>query len=300
MQLEQSLGEFQFIAGFINVVVNPSDKHFFTPTIEDRNLNAFNLDRAVMGQTSIVETKVETDESLMPWEDKRTDTFYSAPHLHQSFSGRVINDTYFELVIHKDPITVTYSRSFNKIDEYLAYVGGLLGFIMVFMFALSYFAEKAYGVSIAGALFNDDDDKPIDSGGFHFLYTFPTALQDYLPSLFCGNKCPKSGEYCKYIEEMDEQLDVAAILKRIMFLENVVSLMLEDHEMDALYLQRRLTVSQAEALRKRRQVHQDLSQHEANSRPVRKESLRLDTNSSEQELQESGPSLERQEVVDST
>ena len=94
---------------------------------------------------------------------------------------------------------MSYSRSFNQIDEYLAYVGGLLGFIMVLMFALSYFAEKAYGVSIARALFNDDDDKPIDSGGFHFLYIFPTALQDYFPSLFFSDKCPKSEEYCKYI-----------------------------------------------------------------------------------------------------
>lgn len=51
----------------------------------------------------------------------------------------------------------TITRSFNKIDEYLSYVGGLVGTIIGIFFIMSFYTEKAYEVSIAKKLLVDDD-----------------------------------------------------------------------------------------------------------------------------------------------
>lgn len=52
---------------------------------------------------------------------------------------------------------VTYDRSFNKIDNYFSYVGGLIGTILGVMIVMNSYSEKAYGISIASQLFHTDD-----------------------------------------------------------------------------------------------------------------------------------------------
>ena len=65
----------------------------------------------------------------------------------------VVNDLYVEAIIQKSPVTRTYSRNFNKIDNFLSYVGGMIGTILGFAFVLSFFSERAYEISIASQLF---------------------------------------------------------------------------------------------------------------------------------------------------
>ena len=131
----------------------------------------------------------------------------------------VINEQYAQVVFWKSPVTHTYTRSFNKIDEYFSYVGGLVGSILALIFILSFFAEKAYGVSLASELYHDDEDKHISSSWFHIGYVLPVAIKELLRSMGCDYCEWKSTDYyMRCIEEMDEQLDVAALMKRIIYL----------------------------------------------------------------------------------
>ena len=65
--LEAALGEFTFIAGIINVVVNPSQPEYTQVTLEDRNFFSFSTTRAVSATGYVSELEVSTDQSLMPY-----------------------------------------------------------------------------------------------------------------------------------------------------------------------------------------------------------------------------------------
>ena len=46
---------------------------------------------------------------------------------------------------------------FNKLDNYLSYVGGLIGTIIVIFITMSFYTEKAYEISIGKKLLLDDE-----------------------------------------------------------------------------------------------------------------------------------------------
>ena len=51
---------------------------------------------------------------------------------------------YAKIAFNKATYTTTYSRSFNKVDTYFSYVGGLIGTIIGFIFILNFYTQKAY------------------------------------------------------------------------------------------------------------------------------------------------------------
>ena len=50
----------------------------------------------------------------------------------------------------------TYQRSFNKIDAYFSYAGGLIGIIGL-MLIMERYNEKAYEISLGKRIFRDND-----------------------------------------------------------------------------------------------------------------------------------------------
>lgn len=54
-----------------------------------------------------------------------------------------------EVRFMKSTSTITHSRSFNKIDTYFSYVGGLIGTIIGLIFIMSKYNETAYEISLA-------------------------------------------------------------------------------------------------------------------------------------------------------
>ena len=56
----------------------------------------------------------------------------------------------------KSTESITYTREFNKIDNYFSYVGGLIGIAFGFIFILGKYNEKAYEISIANKLFKNE------------------------------------------------------------------------------------------------------------------------------------------------
>lgn len=68
----------------------------------------------------------------------------------------------------KSSTSTIFTRSFNKVDDYFSYVGGLVGTVLLFFFILSGYSEKSYVIDIASEVFkpSDNSDKPPP---FHFL-----------------------------------------------------------------------------------------------------------------------------------
>ncbi len=54
-----------------------------------------------------------------------------------------------EVRFMKSTSSTTHSRSFNKIDTYFSYVGGLIGTIIGLIFIMSKYNETAYEISLA-------------------------------------------------------------------------------------------------------------------------------------------------------
>lgn len=62
-----------------------------------------------------------------------------------------------EIEFKKSSKTVTYNRSFNKLDNYFSYVGGLIGTILALVFIIGKYTEVAYEVSLSKKLFLNND-----------------------------------------------------------------------------------------------------------------------------------------------
>lgn len=144
---------------------------------------------------------------------------------------------FFEVSFQKSPVARTFQRSFKKVDEFFSYVGGIIGTIIGIIFFLNIFAEKGYSVSVASQLFVSEEGESISSSGFHIGYMPMMILRSVL-SFFgcCPGKWKKTDFYQKCIDEVDQQLDIVNLMKKIMFLEKAVHLLFPEHQLQALHL----------------------------------------------------------------
>lgn len=69
----------------------------------------------------------------------------------------------------KSSKSTSYSRSFNKLDQFFSYVGGLVGTILGLMFIVASFTNMAYELELAGCISRYTEDKLNDFGSFNLL-----------------------------------------------------------------------------------------------------------------------------------
>jgi hypothetical protein len=107
----------------------------------------------------------------MPFSDIKTEYITTIPEaFDSSYYLKAAGQPNVEILFKKSTKTVTYSRTFNKVDAYLSYVGGLVGTIIGLLFIMGPYTEKTYEVSLAKKLLIDDDKKEIDSKSFNIGY----------------------------------------------------------------------------------------------------------------------------------
>jgi hypothetical protein len=71
------------------------------------------------------------------------------PELFQNINFEVTSDLYAQLFFYKSSTSVTYNRSYYKVDEFFSYVGGLVGVIMGGMMLLSAYNQDSFEFSLA-------------------------------------------------------------------------------------------------------------------------------------------------------
>jgi hypothetical protein len=79
------------------------------------------------------------------------------PNLMMARNIQVTTDQYVSVSFSKSSTTTTYSRSFNKVDEYFSYIGGLLGSALALFFLLKSYSERSYLVDIGSMLLSNDN-----------------------------------------------------------------------------------------------------------------------------------------------
>jgi hypothetical protein len=132
----------------------------------------------------------------MPYADIQSESFTVLP---QAFTNvpyyKNPKRAYAQIMFSKGASTTTYNRSFNKIDSYFSYVGGLVGTIIGLIFIMNIYTEKAYEISISHKLFKDGEGKEINSNSFNFLYFIAMIVKDFFSCFCCKSSWPKTQKF---------------------------------------------------------------------------------------------------------
>jgi hypothetical protein len=96
----------------------------------------------------------------MPYSDIIKEYAPAIPYIFSSSTIPVASNpnenVYAYIVFTKSEGATLFIRSFNKIDTYFSYIGGLIGTIVGCFFLMHFYSESAYLISIAEKVFNYD------------------------------------------------------------------------------------------------------------------------------------------------
>jgi hypothetical protein len=136
---------------------------------------------------------VNTDISIMPFEDIKTENFTVLPKLFTN-TPYLMKPTkaFASVAFHKAATTTIYNRSFSKVDSYFSYVGGLIGTIIGLIFILNIYTQTAYEISISHKLFKDSKGEQINSGSYNIFYFFLMTIKSVFNFFKCNVNWPKT------------------------------------------------------------------------------------------------------------
>ena len=104
-------------------------------------------------------------------------------------------------------------------DEFLSYVGGLVGLVFSFIFIMNEYSQLCFEISIGNKLFTLENGQPINSGAFNLLTYLSCLFLRVLQTFGCCMRSQLIDTYYKCHEEVEKQLDIFTILQRITILE---------------------------------------------------------------------------------
>ena len=89
--------------------------------------------------------EIITDQSVLPNIDEISETGLYIPDLFRlTYTPAIANAPYAQIQFLRSSTSVTYHRSYNKVDQYLSYVGGLVGTVLGLFFLISFYNEITY------------------------------------------------------------------------------------------------------------------------------------------------------------
>ena len=144
--------------------------------------------------------------------------------------------------LFKSPISQSIERRFEKIDEILAYIGGLFGTVAICLFIVSVYNGYSFEINLAGYLYKKDDPSSNTYKGYNFLYFLLHMFSNFLDNFNCRPNWKKVNKYASCREEMLKQLDVLYLLKRVTFTERALTVLLAQHQLRGLHLTERPTL----------------------------------------------------------
>lgn len=106
-------------------------------------------------------------------------------NLFQHSTIPVLADTYALIHFEKSGTYTSYTRTYQKLDTLLAYVGGLIGTILGLIFILHSYNELCYQLSLGGRLYRYDDEEEIGADQFNFIYYLGYLLHRIFNRLIC-------------------------------------------------------------------------------------------------------------------
>ena len=123
---------------------------------------------------------------MTPFTDIRSETVTYIPDiLTSSNSMRASSQIFATIEVKKSTKSVTYYRSFNKLDTYLSYVGGLVGTLIGLVFFMGPYTEKCFEISLAKKLMVDNNHEEIKSELFNIFGFLIMGLKKILAFIGC-------------------------------------------------------------------------------------------------------------------
>lgn len=156
-KIEAQVGQFLMTQFFINPLLNPGSQDYLDYYLEDRNYLAFTSKMGGYSNVHVQDYTVITDESILPFTAPKEESGVIVTELFQNINYEVTNDVYAQLVFYKSSTSVTYNRSFYKVDAFFSYVGGLVGVIMGGMMLLSAYNQDSFELNLANDLLRKED-----------------------------------------------------------------------------------------------------------------------------------------------
>ena len=141
------------------------------------------------------------------------------------------------IVMNTNKYLVT--REVGKIDELFSYAGGLFGLIMGFIsFCMMSFNEQRYEIRVAEGMFNlMDEANRVREKDLHFFKYLKYSTYDWINTFCCcGPNWKDCQEIDKTREEVNSQMDVSLLFRKIRSLENSLEYLLSKQERDCLAL----------------------------------------------------------------
>lgn len=93
----------------------------------------------------------------MPYASTKTEFITSVPNLFVARNTPVNSENiYVDFTFNKASTTITYTRSFGKVDDYFSYIGGLIGSALVLFFMLKSYSERSLLLDIAAVILENE------------------------------------------------------------------------------------------------------------------------------------------------
>lgn len=100
---------------------------------------------------------LETDQSLFPWSDNQSEEMVIfEPGDFREFTQLAKGDGVAgEFYFRRSGYDLKYTRSYRKLDDIVAYLGGFIEFVIIgATFFIGYYNDLLYSLSLANKLYN--------------------------------------------------------------------------------------------------------------------------------------------------
>lgn len=158
---------------------------------------------------------------------------------------------YVTLYVRKSSLSLSISRSFKKYDDTLSYIGGLFSTFMAAMIVMMKYNEYSYEIEIASNIYEYSKARPIKSNRFNFFSYVAYSFYCVLDFFGIAPNWNILRHFDEVREEIGKQLDLRLLLRKISFLEDCIGYVFEDYELQCLHLKGKMTLEEAEGIRKR-------------------------------------------------
>lgn len=143
--LQDKLGYFGLGVVLLNTQLNPTlSKEYQQYYLEEKNFFPFTTTLAFKANAEIEDYLIQTDQSILPFTETLVEKGVKVTNLFQHSTIPVLADTYALIHFEKSSTYTSYTRTYQKLDTLLAYVGGLIGTILGLIFILHSYNEICF------------------------------------------------------------------------------------------------------------------------------------------------------------
>ncbi len=158
MSLLNSLGQFTFNFYYINPVINAGQKEFLRYYLEDKNYFSFDTFTGVSANLFFGEYSITTDSSILPWmEEQDIEGIQTSERAIGQSYRMTAGEDYFKFYLRKGPSKDVHTRSFQKLDQTLSYIGGLFGTLTLLLAFLSVYSKYCYELDLGDRIFKQNN-----------------------------------------------------------------------------------------------------------------------------------------------